>query len=467
MARPADSSSSRGLHTLVETGFGTIGVPGIAVQVVDRSGVVDSVSFGELTVDSTVMLGSTSKSIAAIALMQVVEAGALSLDDPAKHWLPQLVIPGDVTVQDLAHHRSGLAADSTSGHLRFAKDRTFRYANQNYNLLSQVIEAAAGVAYQQLLAERVFAPLGLDHSFIVGQGRDREIAQGHVGVLGHFVPAKLADYGPSSWIQAASGATCASASDSATILRMLLNDGELGGVRIISPDSVHTILTNTVATHGSPAVDGPLGPEGDYGLGWIHKSLDGEDVFVHVGKVPAHTTVFVLIPERGIGITVTVNAGDFLLATPLIEDLADSIIRHTLGTPLEPTTPATSTCRRAALSLGYLGIVTLGLAGWLVRSERAGTASFFAYHLLLPLALVIGIRRVTGTPFAWLWRFAPDAATALGFSTANMIASGALKAARRRQRTRGCGRRCRKGGDGCGPRTDGTPDWTTRRAASS
>lgn len=435
MTRRPDSSSSRGLHASVEAGFGSMGVPGGSVVVVDRSGMVDSVSFGELTADSTVMLGSTSKSIASIALMQAVETGALSLDDPVQNWLPTLGIPGDVTVQDLAHHHSGLTADSTPGHLRFAKDRKFRYANQNYNLLSQIIEAATGAPYEQLLAERIFAPLGLEHSFVAGQGRDMEIAQGHVGVLGRFVPAKLADYGPDSWIQAASGATCASAADSATILRMLLNEGELDGVRILSAESVHTILTNTVDTHGSPAVDGPLGPGGDYGFGWIRKALDGEDVFVHVGKVPAHTTVFALIPKRGIGITVTVNAGEFLVTTPLVEDLADSIIRQALGKPFEPVTPNVGKSRRRVLNASYLAIASLGVAGWFVRSKRVGKAGFLAYHLLLPLTLVIGIRRASGTPFAWLWKFVPDAATALGFSAANMIASGAYKAARGRKQT--------------------------------
>jgi CubicO group peptidase (beta-lactamase class C family) len=430
MTRQTNSPSSRDLRALVEAGFDGIGVPGGSVEVVDHSGVVGSVSFGELTVDSTVVLGSTSKSITAIALMQAVETGALSLDDPVSQWLPTLGIPKDVTVQDLAHHSSGLTADSTPGHLRFTKDHSFRYANHNYNLLSQVIETATGLPYTQLLAERIFSPLGLEHSFAIGEGRDCEIVQGHVGVLGRFVPAKLADYGAASWIQTASGATCASAADSATILRMLLNDGESDGVRILSPGSVRMMLTNTIATHGSSAVDGPLGPEGDYGFGWIRKTLDGEDVFVHVGKVPTHTTVFALIPGRGIGITLTVNAGDFLLATPLVEDLADSVIRQTLGKPFEPAAPDIGRSRRGNLIAAYLGIAGLGVAGWLVHSEKAGKAGFLTYHLLLPLVLVAGIRRASGTPFAWLWKFAPDAATILGFSAANMLASGIYKTAR-------------------------------------
>ncbi|MFZ1383251.1 MAG: serine hydrolase domain-containing protein [Scrofimicrobium sp.] len=419
------------LRSLVESGYADLGLPGISVEVVGRSGVVDSVALGELTADSTVLLGSTSKSITAIALMQAAEGGALSLDDPVSKWLPELNVPDDVTVQDLAHHRSGLTTDSTRGHLRFSDDRQFRYANENYNLLSQVIETATGVPYSHQLAEQVFTPLGLKHSFVVGEGRDSEIVQGHVGVLGNFVPTKLADYGPDSWIQAASGATCSSATDSGTILRMLLNQGELDGTRILSPESVQTILTDTVPTDGSPAVDGPLDPEGGYGFGWIHKNLDGEDVFVHVGKVPTHTTVFALIPDRGIGITLMVNAGDFLVTTPLIEDLADSVIRQILDKPFEPPKPGINTFRQVVLDCSYLGIVALGLAGWFVHSKRAGKAGFFAYHVLLPLILIIAIRQASGTPFIWLWHFAPDASTALGISAANIIASGTWKALRR------------------------------------
>lgn len=433
MSHSADNGGATSLHSLVEKGYYAIGLPGISVKVVDQFGVVDSVSFGELTDDSTVLLGSTSKSITAIALMQAVEVGVLSLDDPVSKWLPELNVPDGVAVQDLAHHRSGLTTDSTPGRLRFLTDREFRYANENYNLLSQVIENATGILYSHQLHKQVFTPLGLKHSFVVGEGRDSEIIQGHVGVLGNFIPTKLADYGPDSWIQAASGATCSSATDSGTILRMLLNEGELEGTHILSPESVQTILIDTVPTHGSPAVDGPLGPEGDYGFGWIHKNLDGEDVFVHVGKVPTHTTVFVLIPDRGIGITMMVNAGDFLVATPLIEDLADNVIRQVLDKPFETPKLGVSTFRQIVLDFGYLGIVVLGLAGWFVHSKRAGKAGFFAYHVLLPLILVIGIRQVSGTPFIWLWSFAPEASGALGISAANMITSGVWKALRRRK----------------------------------
>ena len=128
-----------------------------------------------------------------------------------------------------------------------------------------------------------------------------------------------------------------------------------------------------------------------------------------------------------------VNAGDFLVTTPLIEDLADSVIRQALNKPFEMPKPGVNTFRQVVLDCGYLGIVTLGLAGWFVHSKRAGKAGFFVYHVLLPLFLIIGIRQASGTPFIWLWHFAPDASTALGISTANMIAAGAWKAIRKRE----------------------------------
>lgn len=88
--------------------------------------------------------------------------------------------------------------------------------------------------------------------------------------------------------------------------------------------------------------------------------------------------------------------------------------------------------RHAAANVGYLGVLGLGLAGWFIRGKGTGKVGFLACHVLLPLTLVIGIRHASGTPFIWLWRFAPDATTAIGFSAANMIASGVGEALRTR-----------------------------------
>jgi len=427
-----DPGSSGLLRDFVRAGFSAAGVPGGVVQVVDSAGVVDAVSVGDLTAEWPVMLGSTSKSLTALGLLCAVEDGALSLDSAVRRWLPEVDLPADVTVGDLAHHCSGLTTDSTPGHHHHGSDRRFRYANQNYNLLGEVIAIATGVPFDQWMARRVFEPFGLTHTFCAGHERDGEVAPGHVGVFGRFARARLGHYGSNEWIQPASGAICSSAADAGRVLRLLLNDGAVDGVRVLSQNSIRTMLHDTVATHSSPAVDGPLGPNGDYGFGWVRKDLDGEDVFVHVGKVPAHTSVFALMPGRGLGMVLVANAGDFLVATPLLEDLADGVIRRLLGRTATPISASVRRTRRAVVNACYLGLLGIGAAGWLIPKSSGTEPARLGYHVLLPLALALGVRRMSQTPLRWSTRFVPDASAVLVTAAVSMFASGVPGCLRRR-----------------------------------
>jgi len=92
----------------------------------------------------------------------------------------------------------------------------------------------------------------------------------------------------------------------------------LDGRRVLSPASVTMMLNDVVQADGSPAVAGPFGDQGEYGLGWVRKQVRGRPVHLHVGKVPGATSVFVLLPDAGLGFVLLVNAGDFLVGTPLL-----------------------------------------------------------------------------------------------------------------------------------------------------
>lgn len=413
------------LQDFVRSGFSAAGVPGGVVRIVDGAGVVDTIAVGSMTADSPVMLGSTSKSLTALGLLLAVEDGALSLDDTVRRWLPDCDLSAEVTVSDLAHHCSGLRTDSTPGHHHHGADRRFRYANQNYNLLGEIIAIATGVPFDQWMEKRLFDPLGLAHAFCAGCGRDEEVTPGRVGIFGRFVRTGLRATDRNEWIQPASGAICASAADAGRLLEFVLNDGVVDGVRVLSRKSVQMMLHDTVPADSSPAVDGPLGPDGEYGYGWVRKDLDGEEVFVHVGKVPAHSTVFALMPERGLGMTLVANAGDFLVSTPLLEDLADGIIRHLLGRPATPIDAASRNTRRAAVTACYLSLLSIGAVGWLIPRDSSSVPVRLGYHVVLPLTLVLGVRRMSETPFRWLKRFVPDAHAVLAASAVSMFVSGA------------------------------------------
>jgi CubicO group peptidase (beta-lactamase class C family) len=135
---------------------------------------------------TTLMAYSMSKTVTAIAVLQLAEAGALRLDDPVSAWLPEQPYGAGITLRQLLAHIAGVPAPIPLRwvHPRAAHDafdeaaalaavlrahprpagppgRRFRYSNIGYWLLGPVVERASGTPFRTLVHERVLAPLGL------------------------------------------------------------------------------------------------------------------------------------------------------------------------------------------------------------------------------------------------------------------------------------------------------------------
>lgn len=410
------------LERLVAETFDAAGVPGGVLHVVDAQGPRETVEYGGLAASDPVTLGSTSKALAATVLLQLAEEGLVDLHAPVQRYLPGVGLPQEVTLLDLAHHRSGLRPDARPAHLIKARTREFRYANQNYNLLGNVLAAASGMTYASLLTSRVLEPLGMDQSWCPPL---RPGAPGHVAVFGVNIPVRAFNAGPGSWIQGPSGAVTASAADAGRFLAMMLGGGVLDGRRVLSPASVTMMLNDVVQADGSPAVAGPFGDQGEYGLGWVRKQVRGRPVHLRVGKVPGATSVFVLLPDVGLGFVLLVNAGDFLVGTPLLEKLAENVARLLLGEEVTTAAPRSVVRRRrAVLNSVYAVFLVMSAVGWLVPVLPGGLLVSVGYHAVLPAALVVGLRRSSSTPWPWLFRFAPDVASVLFLGCVSMVAAG-------------------------------------------
>ena len=126
------------------------------------------------------MIGSISKSFAAIVVLQEVEAGRLDLHVSVNELLPWLELPepfGPITLHHLLTHTSGLAAgteDAPTGLgaatlLRsvpptFAPGEHFWYSNDAYKLVGLVLERVTGTPAHELIRQRVLEPLGMTSS---------------------------------------------------------------------------------------------------------------------------------------------------------------------------------------------------------------------------------------------------------------------------------------------------------------
>jgi CubicO group peptidase (beta-lactamase class C family) len=159
----------------------------------NSKGMAQAAQSAQITGNTVFQLASVSKPITAIAVMRLVEAGRLSLDDTALEWLPGLPASWSaITVRHLLAHRSGvpdyianvpvaqiprLEGLTNAGLLqRFAQDARLdfvpgsapAYSSSNYVLLAEIIARSARQPYADHLRTTIFEPLGMRSTFVAG-----------------------------------------------------------------------------------------------------------------------------------------------------------------------------------------------------------------------------------------------------------------------------------------------------------
>lgn len=274
------------------------GEPVATVRVAfDRDGITDTRAHGfadkatgrKVTAGDPVRVASISKLVTAIGVMRLVEAGTLDLDADVGALLGfPLRNPAfpdtPITLRLLLSHRSSLTdaagywqvpLDGTLRELlddprawdtRHAPGTYFRYTNLNFPIVAQVMERATGERFDRLMDRLVLRPLGIEGCFNWALCNDAAVARAVVIYDGAGEPAKDDLHGrrPDCPVNPAKDGSCdlaqwrpgtngglfspqgglrVSMNGLARIGRMLLRDGELDGVRILSPASVRALAT--------------------------------------------------------------------------------------------------------------------------------------------------------------------------------------------------------------------------------
>ena len=248
--------------------------------------------------DTILRLASRTKPITAVAAMMLVDEGNMSLQDPVDRWLPELSnrrvlldpagplddtkpSPRPITVRDLLMYRIGLGINAVGpsapimealatvregrptgdewlrrlGTLPLAAAPGDRWI---YNVPSQVlgilVARVSGMPFDAFLQQRIFEPLGMqDTGFWVPPEKRERLAvsytfddatdQLQIGRTGGAVTAADPPAFPS-----ASGGLVTTADDYLRFARMLLQRGEVDGVRLLSPKAVEVMTTDYMTT---------------------------------------------------------------------------------------------------------------------------------------------------------------------------------------------------------------------------
>ena len=285
----------------------TLKAPGAGYAVVRGDEVVAQAAWGvdgdgrPFTPQTPLVLGSTSKSFTALAVMQLVEAGRVELDAPVRTYLPWFRLADDdaaarITVRQLLLQTSGLPGVATRGltdrydnspgalersvrelaslHPTAPPGERHQYSDANYMVLGALVEAVTGTPFGAHLREAVLDPLAMTHAAATDEeARAVGVPPGYRYYLGRtrrFAP-------PFDTSGVAYGFLAASIEDMSHYLIAQLNAGRYGETQLLSPDGVARMHTARVAT----------GPHGGYGFGWRESTLSGTDLGLvwHAGRI--------------------------------------------------------------------------------------------------------------------------------------------------------------------------------------
>jgi len=268
--------------------------------------------------DAIFRIASMTKPITSVAVLMLYEEGHFQLKDPISRYLteftrPQVLVDHDpnrtvpakreITIHDLLTHTSGITYqwDPVLGPLYKRAGVAHGLLPENTDLahsvralaglpllhqpgeawtyglsvdvLGRLVEVVSGMSLEDFLNERILQPLDMhDTCFYLPPDKAERLATvyaarpgGGLKRLDHehmeegpFVYS--ADYpvsGPRKYFSGGAG-LCSTAADYARFMQMLLNKGELDGVRLLSPKTVELMTTDHV---------GPLRREGGFGLG--------------------------------------------------------------------------------------------------------------------------------------------------------------------------------------------------------
>ncbi len=324
-ARPPETPAE--VEAFVRAQVADAGIPGAALAIVQDGHAVDLAGIGTadasgrpVTPDTPFAIGSLTKSMTALAVYQLVEAGELDLDGPVARYLPWFHLDGDsgpspITVRELLDQTSGIS--TSAGRSAFHGPVTsldaqvrglatvpaqsepgtaFAYSNMNYAALGLVVEKVSGEPFGRYLDEHLFRPLGMTDTFTdLESARAAGLGDAHRLVFGLPI-AETPFYRPDL---VPAGFVFSTARDMARYLAMELGGGELDGVRVLSATGIRQLQTG--------AVDTGLGGN-RYGMGWFEGSTAGVPVVWHDGSTGDMASIAVMVPSQHLGVVLLANA---------------------------------------------------------------------------------------------------------------------------------------------------------------
>ncbi|AVQ99976.1 hypothetical protein OBCHQ24_13465 [Oceanobacillus iheyensis] len=326
-------------------------VPGFAMGIAEYGELGYKKEFGfrdseeklPLSLDTVFGVGSITKAITAIAILQLQESGKLNVHDPVSNYLPEFKTPNEeqsekISLHQFLTHSSGIPplatlmgavkksmesdptfivdpeqgnpldaiqTIDTHGDLLDAIAKTeftllgepgteFSYSNDGYAILGAIIETVSGMSYEQYVQENIFNPAGMYHSVF-----QYEDLKGYEDIAVLYVletneDEKMIARSNHPWdapAMRAAGFIKSTVNDMLKFMEIIRNEGKVGSTRILSAESVKVMTTPYMqCSHDTY-----------YGYGvMIIPDFFGYKLIHHGGDIKGVTAQMGILPERGL-----------------------------------------------------------------------------------------------------------------------------------------------------------------------
>jgi CubicO group peptidase (beta-lactamase class C family) len=357
-------------------------VPGLCLAVARHGEVVYVKNYGyrdveqklPVTTETVFGIASVTKSFTALATMQLLDEGRLSIDDPLSAWLPELSLPQGsedlITIHHLLTHTSGLPGldavfrmripslrrdgdiallgtdmpdvwshapiatfeellavmSASEYHLLAKPGERFNYSNEGYALMQGVIERASGQKVLDYMQTHLIHPLGMKRA----AWRTAELSafEDVTELYGsHSVDGKTEVFHSSAWWDVGNvftnGSLKTSAEDLLRYLEVYRGLGQVAETRVVSDWGIQRMMT--------PYITLPTGSR--YGYGLFMDNHHGTTVVGHGGGIKGVSSDILVANELGLTVVVLCN-----LANVPVSALTTAVVNAVQGLPLDTPT---------------------------------------------------------------------------------------------------------------------------------
>jgi len=309
--------------------------PGAAVLVMKGDDILFDKGYGLAKMDSDCIDGDThfniasvSKQFTAVAILQLVQEGKISLEDPVSKYFPEFEsrIWEEISIRHLLSHSSGVPDErgyltreqkvygdeelaveylKTLDHRNFAPGTAYEYMNPTYTLMGFLVEKVCGEPFTEYVQKHIFDPAGMNDTYYFDRDNERaDAAHGYIYDNGW----QEYDFGEETFFATRPDGGIYTTTHEFVKWEKALREG-----KVLDPDLLKLAMTGHTEVSYSRWSDYQNRPNTWYGYGWfIEPALDGAPRRVyHTGDNGGFKIMAARYPDLDMLILVFANRNDW------------------------------------------------------------------------------------------------------------------------------------------------------------